>query len=79
MPRIRCHYIDCVYLEDGHCEAPRVQIDPDEGCMTYSRFDDVPAADEWDDESLDDFLEDEDEELHGDDEMRGEWLEEDVR
>jgi hypothetical protein len=28
---------------------------------------------------LDDFLEDEDEELHGDDEMRGEWLEEDVR
>jgi hypothetical protein len=47
--------------------------------MTYSRFDEVPAADEWDEESLGDFLEDEDEELYGDNEARGEWLEEDVR
>jgi hypothetical protein len=47
--------------------------------MTYSRFDDVPDTDEWDEQSLDGFLEDEDEELYGDDEMRSEWLEEDVR
>jgi len=30
MPRIRCHYVDCVFLEGGYCGATAVEIDPDE-------------------------------------------------
>jgi hypothetical protein len=37
MPRIKCHYIDCVFLDDGYCGAAAVEFDPDVGCMTYSR------------------------------------------
>lgn len=53
MPRIRCHYIDCVFLDDGYCGAAAVEIDPDIGCMTYSRADDIGIDDEWDDEEED--------------------------
>jgi hypothetical protein len=53
MPRIRCHYIDCVFLDDGYCGAAAVEIDPDMGCMTYSRADDVEVADEWEEEEDD--------------------------
>ncbi len=49
MPRIRCHYIDCVFLDDGYCGAAAVELDPDVGCMTYSRADDI-IEDDWDDE-----------------------------
>lgn len=73
MPRIRCHYIDCVFLDDGYCGAAAVEIDPDEGCMTYSRADDL-VEDAWEEEEeeLEEWdeldLEEEDEEL---------WLDED--
>jgi hypothetical protein len=50
MPRIRCHYVDCVFLDDGYCGAAAVEIDPDMGCMTYSRANDVETEDEWDEE-----------------------------
>ena len=50
MPRIRCHYVDCVFLDDGYCGAAAVEIDPDMGCMTYSRANDVETEDEWDKE-----------------------------
>jgi len=33
MPRIRCHYLDCVFLDDGYCSAAAIEIDPDVGCM----------------------------------------------
>lgn len=50
MPRIRCHYIDCVFLDDGYCGAAAVEIDPDAGCMTFSRADELDAEDKWDKE-----------------------------
>ncbi len=50
MPRIRCHYLDCIFLDEGYCSAAAVEIDPDTGCATYSPTDDELAADEWDDE-----------------------------
>lgn len=50
MPRIRCHYVDCVFLDDGSCGAAAVEIDPDVGCMTYSRADDVEVEEDWEEE-----------------------------
>jgi hypothetical protein len=76
MPRIRCHYVDCIFLDDGYCGAAAIEVDPDVGCMTYSRADDLePEEEDWneiEEEELDDWedldAEDEDEEL---------WLDED--
>jgi len=75
MPRIRCHYIDCVFLDDGYCGAAAIEVDPDIGCMTYSRADDLEVDEEWEDDevTLDEWddLEVEDEE---DDDL---WLDDD--
>lgn len=61
MPRIRCHYLDCVFIEEGFCSAPAVELDPDEGCFTY-RVEGAPEEDEdWTDD--DDLLEQEWEEV----------------
>jgi len=72
MPRIRCHYSDCVFIDDGYCDAAAVEIDPDTGCMTYTRpdtaeeedWDDEDELDEWDDAEIEDeddlWLEDDD-------------------
>ncbi len=73
MPRIRCHYIDCVFIDDGYCSAAAVEIDPDVGCMTFSRATDL-EDDDWDDaeEELDDWdaidLDEDDDELWLDEE-----------
>ncbi|OGO13920.1 MAG: hypothetical protein A2Y93_13915 [Chloroflexi bacterium RBG_13_68_17] len=75
MPRIRCRYVDCVFLEDGYCGAAAVEIDPDEGCLTYSHIDDVQTEEEWDEEELEELWEEEDEDLYRDDEEEDEsWL-----
>jgi hypothetical protein len=49
MPRIRCRFIDCYYLESGYCTAETVLIDPDEGCLTFSHIDDLALSesDDW--------------------------------
>lgn len=36
MARIRCLYEDCVYLKKGICSAPMIELDPEDGCLTYS-------------------------------------------
>lgn len=62
MARIRCHYIDCVFLDDGYCSAAAVEIDPDTGCATYTpneesaseEWEEEEELDEWDDEELED-------------------------
>ncbi|RPI85185.1 MAG: hypothetical protein EHM41_11535 [Chloroflexi bacterium] len=74
MPRIRCHYIDCVFLDDGYCGAAAIEVDPDVGCMTYSRSDDLEVVEEdWEEEEeLDEWEESEADEE--DDEL---WLDED--
>ena len=71
MPRIKCHYMDCVFLDEGLCSAAAVEIDPDTGCATYSPSDGVKPADEWDTEEEADEWEEED--LEEDEE---EWLDE---
>jgi hypothetical protein len=74
MPRIRCRYIDCVYLEDGFCGAPTIDLDPDEGCMKYTRIGEA-AEDDWEDEELDVIWDDE-EDLFLDEEEDDDWIEE---
>ncbi|KXK14644.1 MAG: hypothetical protein UZ14_CFX002001069 [Chloroflexi bacterium OLB14] len=64
MPRIKCHYADCVFLDEGFCSAAAIELDPDTGCVTYSPadgsaakdddWDDEDDVDEWDDEDGDD-------------------------
>lgn len=66
MPKIRCLYLGCIHLEDNFCSASRIQIDPDEGCLTFRQLGDAEEAawdedldgfEEWDDEdeaSIDD-------------------------
>ena len=60
MPRIKCHYVDCVFLDDGYCSAAAVEIDPDTGCATYSPSD--AAAETWEEEVESEWEEEEGEE-----------------
>jgi len=72
MPRIRCHYEDCIFLEAGFCTAERIELDPEMGCLTFQRADEVAAPEaEWEeeDEAVLDDTEDEEEEV--------EWEEDD--
>ena len=50
MPRIRCHYTDCIFIDEGYCSAAAVELDPDTGCATYSPVDGNGADTEWEDE-----------------------------
>ena len=70
MPRIKCHYLDCVFLDEGYCSAAAVEVDPDTGCATYSPSDEAAAAEEWEEES------EEWEEEDGDEEDDDLWDEE---
>ena len=63
MARIRCHYADCIFLDDGYCSAAAIELDPDTGCATYvpneeaakkEEWDEEEEADEWEDEELED-------------------------
>ena len=70
MPRIRCHYIDCVFLDDGYCSAAAVEFDPDAGCATFSPNEEAAKDEKWEEE-LEEWEEDEaeeDEEWADDDE-----------
>jgi hypothetical protein len=68
MPRIRCRYIDCIYLESGHCGADQIDLDPETGCLTYAQEEeDLPKSAEWEEaeaeaEEEEEVLEDEEEE-----------------
>ncbi|MGB2895821.1 MAG: hypothetical protein WBB65_06615 [Anaerolineales bacterium] len=78
MPRIRCHYIDCVFLEDGFCGIASVEIDPDEGCRTYRRIGESPDDDDWDDENLEEIWDEDDVGIYADDDEPDDWLSEDL-
>jgi hypothetical protein len=74
MPRIRCHYLDCVFLDDGYCSAAAVEIDPDAGCMTYSPTAESNVEDDWEDEEEMEEWED----LEGEEEEEEDmWIDED--
>jgi len=66
MPRIKCHYIDCVFVDEGYCSAAAVEIDPDTGCNTYSPSEDI-EDDEWEEESEWEEEEEEEDDLWDDD------------
>jgi hypothetical protein len=74
MPRIRCHYVDCVFLDDGYCSAAAIEVDPDVGCMTYSRADDADEEEDWEEEEEE--LE-EWEDLEDEDEVDDAWVDDD--
>ncbi len=66
MPRIRCLYFNCLYLDDDICTAPTVEIDPDLGCATYTQteedmLDEDEDYESWDTEDLDIDIDDEEE------------------
>jgi hypothetical protein len=62
MPRIKCHYVDCVFIDEGICSAAAVEVDPDEGCKTYSPAEETAKEDEWDDEEESEEWEEDEEE-----------------
>lgn len=73
MPRIRCRYLDCVFLDDGYCSAAAVEIDPDTGCATYSPAEGAASDKDWDEEEED---MEEWSDAEGDDEDDELWLDE---
>ena len=77
MPRIRCHYIDCIFLEDNYCGASTVELDPDEGCLTFTRIGDVPDDEDWDEEELGEIWDEDSDDLYLDDDEDDDWLNED--
>lgn len=69
MPRIRCHYDDCVFLEEGYCGAAAIELDPESGCMTYQRDKaETSSEEEWEEEELEELEEDEEEGLYEEEE-----------
>lgn len=73
MPRIRCRYLDCAFLDEGYCSAAMVEVDPDNGCLTYSPSADSTAEDTWEEPEEMEEWEDLEEEEEEDDDL---WLDE---
>ncbi len=71
MPRIRCHYLDCVYLDEGFCSARKIELDPESGCLTF-RVESLLDADEWEE---DDELDDDWDEFGFSEEDEEDWME----
>jgi hypothetical protein len=62
MPRIHCHYLDCLFLDGKYCSAAAIDLDPEAGCKTYQPNDEISIED-WDEqEELDEWDEIEEEE-----------------
>lgn len=74
MPPIRCHYVDCVFLEEGFCAAPAIELDPEEGCLTYESAAAELEDEVWEDEGLGDLWHEDDEILYEDADEE-EWYE----
>jgi len=47
MPRIRCNYVGCVFLDQGYCSAAAAEIDPDEGCLTFTPEGEITSDQAW--------------------------------
>lgn len=78
MPRIRCHYVDCVFLDDGYCGTSSVEIDPDEGCVTFT-IDEVSIDKDWEEDDLEEIWEVEDVDILADEDEDDDdlWLDDD--
>jgi hypothetical protein len=81
MPRIRCRYVDCIYLESGFCGTDQIDLDPELGCLTYTQEEEdlgIDKEEEWEEEqALDEEEEEWDEEELDDEELDDEDLDED--
>ena len=77
MPRIRCRYLDCVFLEEGYCGAAAIELDPDAGCLTYSQTEEAEPAQAWEEAELDEDWEDEEEGFEVEEEEEEAWEDED--
>ena len=63
MARIKCHYTDCVFLDDGYCSAASVELDPQTGCATFVPNEEAAAKDEdWEEDEQEEEEDDVDEE-----------------
>jgi hypothetical protein len=67
MPPIRCHYSDCINIEEGFCTAGSIELDVEDGCLTYEPSGEIPVEG-WEEEGGydDDFWEDEDDLIYDD-------------
>ncbi len=74
MARIRCHYLDCAFLDEGYCSAAQIELDPDAGCLTYSPNAEAAANEDWEDTDEDEEWEESEGEDEDEDEM---WSDED--
>ncbi len=74
MPRVRCHYLDCVHLEDGFCGIASVEIDPDEGCRTFRRLGESPDDEDWEDENLEEIWDEDENGHYAEDDEPDDWL-----
>jgi len=50
--KVRCHYLDCEFLDESYCSAAAIELDPDAGCKTYSPTSEDLPEDDWDDEEV---------------------------
>jgi len=75
VPRIRCHYVECVFLDGGYCGASSVEIDPEVGCMTFTHVADASENDNRDEDEIEEGWEEE-ELLELDDDDDDRWLQE---
>ena len=44
MPRIRCNYEGCIYLEGNFCTAGEIELDQELGCLTFSQVEEEEIA-----------------------------------
>ncbi len=71
MPRIRCNYEGCIYLEGNFCTAGEIELDQELGCLTFSQVEEEEIAgveeeledieeeeEEWEEEEAEDEEED---------------------
>ena len=77
MPRIRCRYVDCIYLESGFCGTDQIDLDPELGCLTYTQEEEdlgIDKEEEWEEAKVLDEGEEEEDEEWDEEELEDEEL-----
>jgi hypothetical protein len=72
--RIRCFYDDCVYNDKGICSSSSIELDPEDGCLTYTE-DNAGEEFLFESDDAEDFEDDDDWEEEGFEEVDEEDLE----
>ena len=51
MTRVICHQTECVFWDNMLCTAERIELDPDQGCLTMEELEEIILdGDDWEDE-----------------------------